>query len=176
MSRRLQSQNSKRAKSTEINEDEQLPESGNDTFTLNSSTYIGDWKRFDGVVKRHGYGKYTEPDFSYEGGFEEDLFSGHGILKYHDFLYEGDFLKGEMTGKGEAVFEDGSKYKGEWYNSRMHGIGTFITIDGSKWTGSWCHGNSTCPIFPQVQEEEEDIKSLDESEEINSDSINSIPI
>ena len=164
MSRRLQSQNSKRIKNTDPVEDEQLPESGNDTFTLNSSTYSGDWKRFDGIIKRHGHGKFTSPNFTYEGEFEEDLFHGHGTLNFNDVLYVGDFFKGEINGNGEATFIDGSKYRGEWRNGRMHGIGTFITVDGQKWTGSWCHGNSTCPIFPQVQEEEEEIK--DDSEDL----------
>lgn len=153
----------KKGRNDQITEEEPLPENGHDIFTTQTGArYEGDWKRFEGVVKRHGKGEFKTEDFVYEGDFEEDLFHGHGILKYSEgSVYEGEFIHGQITGEGQMVFADNSIYRGQWRNGRMHGIGTFQTIDGQSWTGAWCHGMSTCPIFPQmipepVEEEEED--------------------
>jgi hypothetical protein len=154
----------KKGRSNEVVDEEPLPENGHDTFTSASGArYEGEWKRFEGVVKRHGKGEYTTDDFSYQGDFEEDLFHGHGTLAWQNGeAYGGEFAKGDINGQGEMAFLDGSRYIGQWRDGRMHGIGTFLTVDGKKWTGAWCHGMSTCPIFPQVlppppQEEEEEV-------------------
>lgn len=134
---------------------------GVDAFTLGDAVYEGEWKSFNGVIKRHGKGVFTTEEFKYEGEFCEDEFHGHGILALTvGSLYQGQFVHGKMTGYGEMTFIDGSQYKGEWRNGRMHGIGTFITIEGQTWTGPWCHGMSACPLFPQLgaawEEEEEE--------------------
>ena len=64
-------------------EEEPLPESGTDTFSLpNGAKYVGEWKRFETGMKRHGKGTYTCEEFTYEGDFEEDLFNGQGQIKY----------------------------------------------------------------------------------------------
>ena len=154
---------SKRGKNEPV-EEEPLPENGNDVFNLGGSKYEGEWKRFEGVVKRHGKGVFTTEQFTYEGDFEEDLFHGNGTLTTQEgTVYTGDFCRGQITGKGHITFVDGSEYTGQWRNGRMHGIGTFHTIDGQSWTGAWCHGMSACPIFPQAlpepteEEEEEEV-------------------
>lgn len=156
----------KKTKDVQPNEEEPLPESGNNVFHgSNGSKYEGEWKRIDGVIKRQGKGIYTCNEFKYEGEFEDDLFNGHGTIEFSDGRkYEGDFVKGQIQGEGQMEFEDQSVYNGQWFHGRMHGIGTFSTIMGEKWTGQWCHGMSTCPIFPQVippQSEEETIPEDD---------------
>ena len=156
----------KRGKTDQIDE-EPLPEEGNDVFNARGFKYEGEWKRIDGVIKRHGHGVLTSDDFLYEGNFVEDLFDGQGILTFQDGRkYQGHFEKGVISGEGEMTFADQSRYIGEWYNGQMHGIGTFYTVMGDRWTGNWCHGMSTCPIFPQPkphQDEEEEEEEVAEN-------------
>ena len=142
-------------------ETEPLPENGSDVFNLGNAKYEGEWKRFEGGIKRHGKGVFTTDEFTYEGDFENDLFHGKGKLTFHEgTVYIGDFVRGQINGEGDMTFLDGSRYKGQWRNGRMHGIGTFYTLDDQHWTGAWCHGMSSCPIFPQMladtNEEEEE--------------------
>lgn len=133
-------------------EEEVLPESGNDTFHgQNNVKYVGEWKRFDGVLKRHGKGVLTTDEFVYDGNFEEDLFHGHGNIKFaNNNEYTGEFHRGSLTGKGVMVFSNKSKYSGQWRDGRMHGLGTFTNYKDEKWTGMWNNGQSVCPLFPQV--------------------------
>ena len=37
-----------------------------------------------------------------------------------------------MNGKGEWIFEDGTKYVGEFKNNLMHGEGTYISEDETR--------------------------------------------
>jgi hypothetical protein len=142
----------KRGKGNEVVDEEPLPENGHDIFTYSTGArYEGDWKRFETGIKRHGQGEFASEEFSYKGGFEDDLFHGAGVMQWKEGVqYEGEFAHGQINGYGEMLFLDGSRYRGEWRDGRMHGIGTFVTIDERRWTGAWCHGMSTCPIFPQV--------------------------
>jgi hypothetical protein len=156
----------RKGRGNEIVDEEPLPENGHDVFTSPSGArYEGDWKRFETGVKRHGKGEFTNPDFTYVGDFEEDLFHGAGEIQYTSGLvYVGEFAHGQIHGEGEIAFLDRSRYKGQWRNGRMHGIGTYYTIDGRQWTGQWCHGQSTCPIFPQMlppSNEEEEEEEMD---------------
>jgi hypothetical protein len=155
----------KRGHPGNVVEEEPLPESGHGTFVTSSGArYDGDWKRFDGVIKRHGRGEFATDEFTYDGDFQDDRFHGRGTLRWAaSNSYSGDFAWGAINGEGEMLFLDGSKYRGQWRNGRMHGIGTFTTVNDQRWTGQWCHGMSTCPIFPQVlppppQEEEEELQ------------------
>lgn len=140
------------------NEEEPLPETGSDTFNLNNGKkYIGEWKRFENVFKRHGKGEFISDEFIYKGEFKEDLFHGYGSLKYSDGReYNGEFRNGEINGKGAMQFEDLSIYNGQWRNGRMHGLGTFSTSKGDQWTGLWNNGISHCPIYPQRIPDETD--------------------
>ena len=156
----------KRGKQVEVVEEDPLPDNGNDTFNCADGKYEGEWKKFDGVVKRHGLGKFTTEQFTYEGEFSEDLFNGKGVLKYQDgSYYDGEFSKGKICGKGEMLFPNGSRYDGQWYDGRMHGIGTFYTINNQQWSGYWCHGMSTCPIFPQIVPEKNEEEEEEEENE-----------
>jgi hypothetical protein len=158
----------KKGRGTKSADPDAPAEHGRDAFTSPSGArYEGDWKRFEGGIKRHGKGEFTTPDFSYAGDFEEDLFHGVGQLQYASgLIYVGEFEHGSIHGEGEITFLDRSRYKGQWRNGRMHGIGTYYTIDGKQWTGQWCHGMSTCPIFPQLlpvsnEEEEEEQQEME---------------
>jgi hypothetical protein len=154
--------------SADESDDDGPPESGEGVFSLGPvSRYEGEWRRFGSTIKRHGQGRFTTDGFSYEGDFAEDLFHGHGILRWPEGQeYDGDFCQGQIEGEGEILFLDGSRYKGQWVAGRMHGTGTFSTLDDQHWTGEWYHGMSTCPIFPQLlpvpAEEEEEIVVEDE--------------
>jgi hypothetical protein len=153
----------KRGHPGEAVEKDPLPESGQGTFVTGSGArYDGDWKRFEGGIRRHGRGEFATDQFTYNGDFQEDRFHGRGTLRWAaGECYVGEFSQGDINGEGEMLFLDGSRYRGQWRSGRMHGVGTFMTVDNQRWTGQWCHGMSTCPIFPQVlppppQEEEEE--------------------
>ena len=143
-------------------EEEPLPENGSDIFNMsNGGKYVGEWKRFENILKKHGKGILTCENFIYEGYFEEDFFHGIGKLKFKDgSVYNGNFNHGNISGKGEMKFIDGSIYNGNWRDGKMHGIGTFLTIFDEKWTGMWNNGMSNCPIYPQIIPDpiEEDIE------------------
>ena len=54
-------------------------------------------------------------------------------------------MKGENNevlrhGKGNMVFEDGSKYDGEWYHDKCHGMGTQTNSTGTQFEQEWQNG------------------------------------
>lgn len=46
------------------------------------TTAVGDWYRFDGVIKRHGRGLYEEGANKYEGEWKEDKMHGKGTFHF----------------------------------------------------------------------------------------------
>ena len=44
---------------------------------------------------------------------------------------------GIRTGKGTAIYQDGSKYKGDFKDGKRDGIGTFTYSNGDIYKGPW---------------------------------------
>ena len=75
----------------------------------------------------------------YEGEWEDDLFSGYGVLKRrakawteeggaYGFTYSGLFHEGEFWGKGKITYEDGAEYEGEFRRGKKEGFGTLCFL------------------------------------------------
>ncbi|WP_455168726.1 hypothetical protein [Aegicerativicinus sediminis] len=79
----------------------------------------------------------------YEGDCKNGLANGFGKSQGIDY-YEGNFKKGEPSGFGIMVYNDGSKYIGEWKNGLKHGAGKFEFTVQKKDTvteGYWKKGD-----------------------------------
>ena len=73
-------------------------------------------------------------DGEYEGGWEGDEPSGHGVLRWaNGNEYEGAWLKGLKHGRGVLRWASGAVYSGEWWYSladnARHVIGCRFTQD-----------------------------------------------
>jgi hypothetical protein len=85
--------------------------------------YMGQFKS----DKRSGLGKLADVQgkLIYEGSFDNDVFSGSGILTSEDgSVYKGDFAVGLKEGMGVQTWPNGEKYVGEWHQNKKNGFGT----------------------------------------------------
>ena len=105
---------------------------GKETWGTKDTSYEGQF--LDG--KKHGQGKYTTPNFSYVGMFNENQFDSRGYISYKNGdKYEGNFEKGKKSGNGTYTWSDGSYYEGSYKNDLKHGQGRFKTHDAVYWEG-----------------------------------------
>ena len=123
--------------------------------------YVGGWyeneKHGDGVEtnevncykgsfhmgKKHGNGKLVnnEGNWTYEGEFKNDNFSGLGMLSAESGeRYNGEFKLGKKHGYGCSESQDGSVYDGQWENDKYHGDGSMTDADGNTIHGVWLNG------------------------------------
>jgi len=100
-----------------------------------------------------GFG-VSDTDFhKYEGGLENGLWSGNGILICYPreptpgtmCHYEGGFKDGTMHGFGTAWYFSGNSsfvtcYSGGWDKGRWNGYGTATYSNGSYYTGGFRDG------------------------------------
>jgi hypothetical protein len=113
------------------------------------SKYEGQWQRFDGVMKRHGTGIYTDGGATYDGHFVEDLYQGQGTYTAIDgSVYKGDWKAGMMHGHGVYTWPDGAVFDGNWEHGKMEGPGVFTGANKQVWTGTWHEGNADCQNLP----------------------------
>jgi hypothetical protein len=99
-----------------------------------------------------GKGKAIAKDGRYyEGSFENNLYSGFGILTFAEsdnlerVKYEGNWKFGEPWGNGSMYFKGMRKYEGSWVNGVLngHGICTYgdnDTFSRVKYEGEWFYG------------------------------------
>lgn len=126
-----------------------------------SVKYYFDSHNFAKRIKS-GYGKYSWTNgYSYCGQFENGKRHGDGLLLNNRdrgspwlqselLAYRGQFEHGEMSGAGEFIWPDGSRYAGQFERSRIHGNGTLKNVRGNDWPcgtytgefkdGSFVHG------------------------------------
>ncbi|CAD6238956.1 GSCOCG00008575001-RA-CDS [Cotesia congregata] len=68
----------------------------------------------------------------YEGGFQNGLCSGLGVLIFPDGAkYEGEFMQGWFHGHGVFWRSDGMKFEGEFRGGRIWGLGLVTYSDGT---------------------------------------------
>ena len=102
----------------------------------------------------------------YTGDWNDDKFSGHGILHnksvdrfstefdYRDFSsiedrwerYEGEFQDGKKKGLGTFYLSNGEKFNGKFKDDVIHGEGTFYTRSGKIIIGHWENNKLTRTI------------------------------
>jgi len=87
----------------------------------------------------------------YEGGMEENRFSGHGVLRgqeidaegnRHIWRFEGNFVNGRLEGQGSYKDHLGS-YEGEFANSLPNGQGVYSSQSGWRYEGEFLAGMMT---------------------------------
>jgi hypothetical protein len=111
--------------------------------------YEGQWQRFEGVMKRHGTGIYTDGGGTYDGHFVEDLYSGQGTYTAIDgSVYKGEWKSGMMHGHGVYTWPDSAVFDGNWENGKMEGPGVFTGPNKQVWTGIWHEGSADCQNLP----------------------------
>lgn len=116
---------------------------------ITKAKYEGQWQRFDGVMKRHGVGIYTDGGATYDGHFVEDLYNGTGNYTAIDgSTYKGEWKNGVMSGHGVYTWPDGSFFDGQWENGKMEGPGVFTDANKQVWTGTWHEGEADCQNLP----------------------------
>lgn len=120
---------------------------------------------------KHGFGKLKNDQTEiYVGEWEEDFFSGNGILfnsakintsienenkeiNYENakkgenvwIKYEGEFKNGKMNGFGTIYFENGDKYRGFFKDGLIHGEGSYYKEIENIWmTGKWNYNKLVC--------------------------------
>ena len=80
-------------------------------------------------------------EYSYEGGYVNDLYEGFGIYRWPSGdKYEGNFKGGKKNGQGLWTGCDGCSYEGEWVDDLCEGFGVFRRSDGSFYRGYFKKG------------------------------------
>ena len=105
--------------------------------------YVGEWREPKGGVRqRHGAGKYTDGDETYEGQWVNDVLTGDTCVVQlaGGAEYRGEMKDHKYEGPGKYTWTDSATYQGGWMNSKMHGEGTFTGPDGVNWTGTFRNG------------------------------------
>jgi hypothetical protein len=68
----------------------------------------------------NGKGKFSSPNFTYEGDFVNGDPNGIGKITTPYLTYDGEFANGRMTnGNGKMIYPDGTVYDGEFKNGRI---------------------------------------------------------
>lgn len=115
--------------------------------------------------RRHGAGKMTwdrvqqfphHPGWRYLGNFANDLFDGHGELRYdtEGGHYSGFWQQGRREGLGKEVVT-GTTYQGSFLDDQRHGEGILTLADGTVIEGKFADGSCA--------DEDGSIKYADES-------------
>lgn len=77
-----------------------------------------------------GYGHLVSNSKECIGQFENDAFTGHGIMKTWDYTAYGKFNDWQLDGFGEIWYPDNSWWTGFWQNGPQ-GYGIFTHPNGS---------------------------------------------
>lgn len=119
--------------------------------------YEGDC--FDGELNGFGTLYDNNKNLIYNGGFENNMFEGVGILmnklyeeeNYEDdqtkdkfilnldawIKYEGTFIKNQKEGVGYLTLKNGDIFLGEFKDNQAEGLGIYYKSNGEKVIGVW---------------------------------------
>lgn len=93
----------------------------------------------DGMLHR-GVFVYANGD-RYEGGFVDNLKSGHGVYATAGGdRYEGQFAVDRLHGRGTMAWSDGRGYEGEFEHGAINGHGVFTWSDQRRFEGRFVNG------------------------------------
>ena len=112
---------------------------------IHSEKYIGPIKN----NQKSGLGKeYLSKDkkIFYEGYFENDKWSGEGILTIsketgleNEAKWAGIWKNGMLNGQASYIYGE-TAYDGEWKDNKKDGTGTMLYPSGSLYVGEWVNG------------------------------------
>ena len=111
-----------------------------------SEKYIGPIKN----NQKSGLGKeYLSRYINYEGYFENDKWSGEGILTIsketgleNEAKWAGIWKNGMLNGQASYIYGK-TAYDGEWKDNKKDGTGTMLYSDGSLYIGEWKENKKT---------------------------------
>lgn len=98
----------------------------------------------DGLKIEFGEEFYENGRYKYSGNYEEDKYSGDGVLYYEDgsLEYRGSFGQGRYEGLGE-LHADGKVYTGTFVRGKLNGSGTVTENDRRYYEGDFENGEIT---------------------------------
>lgn len=120
--------------------------------------------------KAHGYGKlsrYVDGQLSYTIECQFDIGLPNGIGKMttsNGDVINGTFVRGQLTGKANTTFGDGSRYEGEYINYTIHGKGVFKDVSGLKFEGFFVNND---PYTGKLTEPNGKVSYLYQTEFVN---------
>ncbi len=118
-----------------------IPQGTGEFLLPDGSSYCGDWKEFDGLKVRDGFGTMKFGPESYRGQWVSDKMNGEGEYTFASGgKYKGHFKNNILEGEGEYVFPDGAIYSGSWLNNKMHGKGVYTDKDKIEFKGLFVNG------------------------------------
>jgi hypothetical protein len=113
---------------------------------MHGMTYQGDFEK----DKKSGHGVLIwEDGRQYSGQFEDDDFHGSGRMVWPDERqYHGNYVNGKKQGEGTFTWPDGRRYRGQWFEGKRHGVGVYTNAKGVSRNGGW---NMDCPVRWETQ-------------------------
>ena len=124
-------------------------------YNADGSKYDGQYSKkqsADGnsIVKRHGFGVFTDGGTVYDGQWVDDAMHGEGTITFDTGAsYSGMFFQDVFNGRGTYKWPDGSSYEGQWRHNKMHGEGVYIDASGRRWTGKF-YDNEGVDLIQEV--------------------------
>lgn len=113
---------------------EQQPYGEGIRIWANGDYYEGVWQN----GKRHGKGKFTSMQFTYNGEWKDDGYAGTGVMTWSNGdYYNGKWLNNARHGRGIFTSADGERYDGDWDADKRHGRGQLNLVDGSRYGGEF---------------------------------------
>ena len=92
--------------------------------------------------KRSGNGTMVWPNSDkYVGGWENDLFEGHGTFSQQSGeIYEGQWKGGKLNGHAKVIFPNGYFLESDFIDDVSNGLGKEIEADGRIYEGEFKDG------------------------------------
>ncbi|KAI9355672.1 hypothetical protein DFJ73DRAFT_917774 [Zopfochytrium polystomum] len=107
----------------------------------------------DVVIVRHGMGRYSCEESTYEGMWDMDKMAGRGRLTFASgATYDGNFHDNRFSGAGTYTWPDGSSLSGDaWDGNRLAaGTGRFVDAGGQAWVGAF-HKGAAPALAPELE-------------------------
>lgn len=104
--------------------------------------YINEESYYEGDLYQNtfnGYGKFIKEDSEYDGYFLNGYKNGKGTLNYKNkIIYDGEFNNDLFEGHGYIKWVNLQiEYIGEFKSSMLHGEGELTTLRGNKYIGTF---------------------------------------
>lgn len=104
------------------------------------------WGQMNALLMKHGIGVLKLKASTYRGSFENDEFSGLGIMSWQaGVVYAGEWKHNYMNGFGSLRVPKKYVYKGQFKKNERHGYGRCEWIDGQFFEGMWVNGKMHGP-------------------------------
>jgi hypothetical protein len=104
------------------------------------AVYDGEW--FEGLTQ--GFGTMKWSTGSYSGQWHHARQNGFGRMRGLDYIYEGYFVDDLFHGHGTIRWDNGDIYTGGWQENIRFGHGTLTRVNRHRIEGTWLDAHVTC--------------------------------